>query len=155
MGGQMWVDYACCFSRATIWIPRLARVTFMLVLLLVILVVPKLPAQSTEEFDYYHVKLGGFWVYSTPTGTIQGSATTDLGSVDLVKDLNFQTYSTFFGKLDWKFTHKNHIYVFGSRLTSSKETVLTRTITFEGKTFVAGAHARERVECSQCCVCSQ
>ena len=81
----------------------------MLVLLLVIVVVPKLPAQSTEEFDYYHVKLGGFWVYSTPTGTIQGSATTDLGPVDLVKDLNFQPYSTFFGKLDWKFTHKNHI----------------------------------------------
>jgi len=28
--------------------------------------------------------------------------------------------------------------VFGSRFTSSKETVLTRTITFDGKTFVAG-----------------
>jgi len=120
------------------WIPRLARVTFRMVLLLVIVIVPKLPAQSTEEFDYYHVKLGGFWVYSTPTGTIQGSATTDLGAVDLVKDLKFQTYSTFFGKLDWKFTHKNHIYVFGSQLTSSQETVLTRTITFDGKTFVAG-----------------
>ena len=117
---------------------RPARLISSLIVLCAILIVPKLPAQSTEEFDYYHVKLGGFWVYSTPTGTIQGSATTDLGPVDLVKDLNFQTYSTFFGKLDWKFTHKNHIYVFGSRLTSAQETVLTRTITFDGKTFVAG-----------------
>jgi len=79
---------------------RPARLISSLIVLCAILVVPKLPAQSTEEFDYYHVKLGGFWVYSTPTGTIQGSATTDLGPVDLVKDLNFQTYSTFFGKLD-------------------------------------------------------
>ena len=99
---------------------------------------PKSQAQSTEEFDTYHVRLGGFWVYATPTGTLQGSASTDLGPIDLVKDLHFESYSTFFGKLDWKFTHKNHIYVFGSRLNSSKETVLTRTITFEGQTFVAG-----------------
>jgi len=62
---------------------RLLKSISGLVVLCAILVVPKLPAQSTEEFDYYHVKLGGFWVYSTPTGTIQGSATTDLGPVDL------------------------------------------------------------------------
>lgn len=88
--------------------------------------------------------LQGVWVYSTPTGTLQGSA--DSGNVDLVKDLNFNTYSTFFGKLDWKFTHKNHIYVFGSRFQSSKETVLTRTITFEGKTFQAGLTIRSSLD---------
>jgi hypothetical protein len=77
-------------------------------------------------------------MYSTPTGSLQGSATTDIGSIDFEKDLHFQAYSTFFGKLDWKFTHKNHLYVFGTRLTSSQETVLTRTITFDGQTFVAG-----------------
>ena len=77
-------------------------------------------------------------MYSTPTGSLQGSATTDIGSIDLEKDLHFQPYSTFFGKLDWKFTHKNHFYVFGTHLTSSQETVLGRTITFDGQTFVAG-----------------
>ena len=87
----------CCAA-----ITRYVRLgaTLALCLLLVLLWAPKLEAQSTEEFDYYHVKLGGFWVYSTPTGTLQGSASTDLGPVDLVKDLNFQTYSTFFGRLD-------------------------------------------------------
>jgi hypothetical protein len=144
----MWVDYVCCFARPTwverrilrysIWVPRLARLTFRLVLLLVIVVAPKVVAQGTEEFDSYKLRFGGFWVYSTPTGTLQGSADTDIGAIDLTKDLHFNTYSTFFGKLDWKFTHKNHIYVWGSRLTSSKETVLNRTITFEGKTFEAG-----------------
>src|SRR3974377_2554812 len=78
--------------------------------------VPALKAQSQEEFDSYRLKLEGFWVYSTPAGTLQGSA--DSGTVDLTKDLNFNSYSTFFGKLDWKFTHKNHLYVFGSRLTA-------------------------------------
>jgi hypothetical protein len=104
--------------------------------LCVVAVVPKLPAQSTEEFDSYKLRLEGFWVYSTPSGTLQGSA--DSGTINLEKDLHFSDYSTFFGKLDWKFTHKNHLYVFGSRLTSSQETVLTRTITFQGKTFEAG-----------------
>lgn len=50
------------------------------------------------------------------------------------------------GGLDWKFTHKNHIYVFGSRLTSSKETVLSRTITLEGKTFDAGLTVQGKLD---------
>jgi len=115
-----------------------ARLTFGLLVLCVIAFVPKLSAQSTEEFDSYKIRLEGGWMYSTPTGSLQGSATTDIGSIDLEKDLHFQPYSTFFGKLDWKFTHKNHFYVFGTRLTSSQETVLGRTITFDGQTFVAG-----------------
>jgi hypothetical protein len=115
-----------------------ARLTFGLLVLYVIAFVPKLSAQSTEEFDSYKIRLEGGWMYSTPTGSLQGSATTDIGSIDLEKDLHFQPYSTFFGKLDWKFTHKNHFYVFGTHLTSSQETVLGRTITFDGQTFVAG-----------------
>jgi hypothetical protein len=104
--------------------------------LLALAAVPALKAQSKEEFDSYRLKLEGYWVYATPSGTLQGSADSD--TIDLTKDLNFNSYSTFFGKLDWKFTHKNHLYVFGSRLTSSQQTVLTRTFTFEGKTFEAG-----------------
>jgi len=115
-----------------------ARPTLGLLVLCVIAFVPKLSAQSSEEFDSYKIRLEGEWVYSMPSGSLEGSATTDIGSIDLEKDLHFQPYSTFFGKLDWKFTHKNHFYVFGTRLTSSQETVLGRTITFDGQTFVAG-----------------
>src|SRR3974377_862743 len=96
--------------------PRTPNSVVSLVVLCMVAVVPKLSAQSTEEFDSYRVRLEGFWVYSTPSGTLQGSA--DSGTVDLTKDLNFNSYSTFFGKMDWKFTHKNHLYVFGSRLTA-------------------------------------
>jgi hypothetical protein len=148
----MWEGSAFCLARPTSRnasryissVLRISKLTYGLLLLLVIAVVPKLQGQTADEFDSYHVKLQGVWVYSTPTGTLQGSA--DSGTVNLVKDLNFNTYSTFFGKLDWKFTHKNHIYVFGSRFQSSKETVLTRTITFEDKTFQAGLTIRSSLE---------
>ena len=122
--------------------PTSLRRRLSLVALCAIAVVSKLDAQSTEEFDSYKLRVAGFWVYSTPTGSLEGSANTDIGAIDLTKDLHFNTYSTFFGKLDWKFTHKNHIYIYGSRLTSSKETVLTRTFTFQGQTFEAGLTAQ-------------
>lgn len=150
----MRAQYAYCFSlapsverdtpRYTSWVPRLARLT--LSLLLVIAVAPKVAAQSTGEFDSYKLRLAGDWFYSTPTGTFEGSANTDVGSIDVTKNLHFDTYSTFYGELDWKFTHKNHIYVFGSRLTSSKETVLTRTITFDGKTFEVGLAVQSNLD---------
>ena|SRR5215472_267997 len=115
---------------------RPTRLICGLLVLSVIAIATKLSAQSTDEFDSYKIRLQGAWVYSTPSGSLEGSS--DLHSIDLQKDLHFNSYSTFFGGLDWKFTHKNHIYVFGTRLNSSHQTVLTRTITFEGQTFVAG-----------------
>lgn len=96
----------------------------------------KVEAQS-EEFDSYKIKLDGFWMYSNPSGQLRGSIDND--KIDLVKDLEFGSYSTFAGKLDWKFTHKNHFYFLGVAFNSSKQTVLTRTITFQGQTFEAGA----------------
>ena len=115
----MWTHYAYRFAQApsverdtpryTSWVPRFARL--MLSLLLVIAVASKLAAQSTEEFDSYKLRLAGDWVYSTPTGSFQGSADTDKGAIDLTADWHFNTYSTLWAGLDWKFTHKNHIYV--------------------------------------------
>ena len=93
-------------------------------------------AQSNEEFDQYKLRVEGFWVYSNPSGTIQSSVQD--GAVDLTKDLGFNSYSTFAGKLDWKFTHKNHLYLVGIPFNSSRETVLNRTIIFKDQTFEAG-----------------
>jgi len=60
--------------------------------------------------------------------------------------LNFNTYSTALGKLDWKFTRKNHLYVMGIPFKSSRQAVLTRTITFQGKTFEAGLVAQSNLD---------
>lgn len=105
---------------------------------------PQVQAQSGEEFDSYRIRLEGFWLYSTPSGTFQGAA--DSGAVDLTQDLHFNDYSTFAGKFDWKFTHKNHFYVVAIPFNSSRQVALNRTITFQGQTFQAGLTVRGNLD---------
>lgn len=106
------------------------------VIALGLLISPKLFGQSTEEFDSYRLRLDSFWVYSYPVGTFKGAH--DNSSIDLTADLHFGEYSTFAGKVDWKFTHKNHFYVLAIPFNSDRQVVLDRSITFNGKTFDAG-----------------
>lgn len=114
---------------------RLLR-SMSLFILLCCFAVSKLAAQASEDFDSYKIRIEGLWTYSNPSGSLRGSS--EAGSIDLVKDLGFNSYNTFMGKLDWKFTRKNHLYVLGVPLHSSRETAVTRTITFQGQTFQAG-----------------
>lgn len=102
--------------------------------LVLVLAIPAL-AQS-EDFDSYKVRIDAFWAYSSPSGNLQGSA--DSGTVDLQKDLGFNSYSTIVGKIDWKFTRKNHFYFSAAPFDTSHQTVLNRTIVFQGQTFTAG-----------------
>ena len=112
------------------------RRTISAALFLLFLCLPAVHAQKHEDFDQYRLRLQGGWFYSTPSGTIQGQG--DTVPVDFQKDLGFNSYSTFIGGLDWKFTRKNHFLLDASRFNSSHETVLQRTITFQGQTFEAG-----------------
>lgn len=93
-------------------------------------------AAEKEDFDAYRLRIDAGWFYSNPSGNIHGE--TDTGSIDLQKDLGFNTYSTFAGKVDWKFTRKNHLYFSVIPLYSSRQTVINRTFTFQGQTFTAG-----------------
>src|SRR5262249_62342592 len=61
-----------------------------------------------DEYDAYKIRFDGFWFYSKPTGHFTSQGNT--GLLDLSKDLGFKSYSSAVGKLDWKFTHKNHFY---------------------------------------------
>ena len=69
---------------------RVARLLAGVAALALVLAVPAM-AQS-EEFDSYKIRIDGFWAYSNPSGSVQGSA--DNGTVDLQKDLGFNSYST-------------------------------------------------------------
>ncbi len=89
-----------------------------------------------EDFDQYKLRIDAGWYYTSPGGYIHGES--DNGSVDLQKDLGFNTYSTISGKVDWKFTRKNHFYVAVIPLNTSRQTVFNRTFTFQGQTFTAG-----------------
>jgi hypothetical protein len=117
------------------------RIGFWLLLMQLLLatVVPCV-AQNDTEFDSYKVRIEGFWFYSNPSGNIQGS--TETGNIDLQKDLGFNSYSTFSGKLDWKFTHKNHFYLVGSSFDQTRQHMLTRSVVYQGHTFDVGLSTR-------------
>jgi len=93
--------------------------------------------RAQEEFDNYKIRFDTAWFYSNPTGYIK--AQSDTVPVDFSKDLNFGSYSTFAGKADWKFTHKNHFYVVIIPLWTSKTATLSRDIVWDGNPIHAGA----------------
>jgi len=109
-----------------------------LALLLAVLVAPAAVwAQKAEEFDQYKIRFDAGWFYSYPSGTIRAQG--DTYPVDLTRDLNFNSYSTFVGKLDWKFTHKNHFYLVVVPFWTSRTTTLGRDIIWDGNPIHAGA----------------
>jgi len=114
----------------------LSLVRLLLLGLAALAFVLSVPAHA-QDFDSYKVRLSGFWAYSTPSGSLQGSS--DSGTINLQQDLGFNSYSTFVGKIDWKFTRKNHLYFVATPFNSSRQTILDRTINFQGQTFVGGA----------------
>jgi hypothetical protein len=79
---------------------------------------PAAVSQNVERkyFDAYKLRVDAGFYY--PTGSLHGASDTE--SIDLSKDLGFNSYPTFSGKVDWKFTRKNHLYVSirGTRLPS-------------------------------------
>jgi hypothetical protein len=100
--------------------------------------------KGKDDFDIYKIRIDAGWYYSDPTGSIHGS--NDSGSIDLNKDLGFESYPTFSGKVDWKFTRKNHLYVTATPLNTSRQTVLNRTFTFQGQTFDAGLTTKSSLD---------
>jgi hypothetical protein len=113
---------------------------WLLILFALAVAPPSLRAQTDADFDVYKVRIDGFWFYSNPTGTLQDATSGNI--ISLHKDLAFSSYSTFAGKLDWKFTRKNHLYLVGAPLNQSRQTVLQRTIMFHGQTFNVGVVTR-------------
>jgi hypothetical protein len=100
-------------------------------------VVPTLRA-ADYDLDEYKLRISGMWFFTNPTGTIQASGSDPLGTFDLTKDFGFNSYSTFTGKVDWKFTRKNHLYLAASPFSQSRTRVLDKTIDFQGQTFEVG-----------------
>jgi hypothetical protein len=126
------------------YLPHSVRPKFIFCIVCVLAIfAPRLRAQESDEFDSYRLKLGGFWLYSSPSGTIESSV--ENGAIDLQKDLGFNSYSTGAGKIDWKFTHKNHFYLVGVAFNSSRQVVLYRTITFKNETFEAGLTTQSKL----------
>jgi hypothetical protein len=126
------------------WELRISRRSGLsLGLVLLVLVAAVVPVHAgdkdkdKEDWDAYKLRLDLFWFFSQPSGTFSSAG--NAGSFDLSKDIGFNSYSTFTGKVDWKFTHKNHFYFIGTNFDQSKTATLNRTIVFQGQTFNVGA----------------
>lgn len=94
-----------------------------------------------EDLDSYKLRFDLYWFYSKPSGSFTSSGANGLGSFDLQRDIGFNSYSTFSGKIDWKFTRKNHLYFVATDFSQSKNFTANRTINFQGQTFNVGASA--------------
>jgi hypothetical protein len=77
-----------------------------------------LNAAEKLDFDNYKFRIDTDWYYVTPSGDLHG--TNEADTIDLQKDLGFSNYSIFAGKVDWKFTRKNHLYVAVSPVNFSR-----------------------------------
>jgi hypothetical protein len=90
-----------------------------------------------EDWDSFKLRFDLYWFYSQPSGSFTSKGNT--GFFDLQKDVSFNSYSTFFGKVDWKFTRKNHLFLIGSDFDQSKTFRANRPIVFQGQTFAVNS----------------
>jgi hypothetical protein len=123
--------------RKYLWLLRVPGI-----LVLGAVLAPMLRAQGGDEFEQYTLRLEGYWLNVHPSGSIHGTGTFDTQEIDLRKDFGLPNYSTVYGRLDWKFTHKNHLYLFGLPFDATRERALARTVTFENQTFTPGITTR-------------
>lgn len=90
----------------------------------------------------------GLWFYSNPSGNFQDSSENDV--IDIQKDLSFNSYSTFSGKEDWKFTLKNHVTLAGSAFDQSGRSLSTEPLFNQGQTFDAGLVTHAQLSAPLC-----
>ena len=109
------------------------RVMIGVAFLLVVGASARAGSKEQEDYDAFKLRFDLFWFYSVPSGSFTSRGNT--GFLDLQKDLDFNSYSTFYGKVDWKFTRKNHLYFSALPVDQSKTVTLNRTIVFQGQTF--------------------
>jgi hypothetical protein len=119
-------------KRVLFWTRMMSALT-----LLVLFAAPAYASdKDKEDWDAYKLRIDMFWFYSQPSGTFTSKGNT--GFFDLQKDIGFNSYSTFTGKADWKFTRKNHLYFIATDFDQSKTVTFNRTVVFQGQTFAVG-----------------
>jgi hypothetical protein len=68
---------------------------------------PLARAVEGEDLDIYKFRTTAVWWFSRPTGSFKGKANS--GTFDLSRDFGFGDYSTFPGRVDWRFKRKHHL----------------------------------------------
>jgi len=124
-------------SKVDFRVPRYSVILICLTAAFALVASGVASAQQSEDFDQYKVRITTFWLYASPTVSLEAAGHD--GLVDFNRDFGFEEYSTFVGKFDWRFTRKNHLYFVAIPYIQSATTTLNRTIVFRGQTFNVGA----------------
>jgi hypothetical protein len=105
--------------------------------LLFLATLPLARAQGAGDLDNYRWRVDGNWWFSHPSGYFGLNGSNNY--VNFNHDFGFGDYSTFTGKIDYRFGHKHHFLFNITPIDESRTATLNRTIMFQGQTYDIGA----------------
>jgi hypothetical protein len=110
---------------------------FLVLTVFMIAIGTNVRASEDEDRDNYKWRVEGNWWFSQPSGYfgLRGSN----NYIDVNKDFGFGSYSTFSGKVDYRFRRKHHLLFNITPIHNSRTVALGRTVEFQNQTFALGA----------------
>ncbi len=108
-----------------------------MVALLFLAALPLLQAQDAGDFDNEKVRVEGSWWLAHPSGYFGANGSDNY--VNFNRDFGFGNFSTFTGKIDYRFGHRQHLLLNVTPIYESQTATLNRTIMFQGQTYDIGA----------------
>jgi hypothetical protein len=109
----------------------------LVIALFFLAMVPLVRAQDSKDLDNYRWRVEGNWWFSSPSGYF--GARGNNSYFDINHDFGFGSYSTFTGKIDWRFKRKHHLLFSVAPVNNTRTVTINRTIDFQGQTFDLGA----------------
>jgi hypothetical protein len=100
-------------------------------------------ASDGDDLDNYRWRVEGNWWFAHPSGHFGLQSGNNY--FDINRDFGFGNYSTFTGKVDWRFGHKHHFLLNVTPNNNSRTVILSREIVFEGQTFPVNARVTASV----------
>ena len=117
---------------------------FLIVAIFLVAVVSSGYAQAGQDLDNQKWRVEGSWWFSQPSGFFGARGSNNY--FDINRDFGFGSYSTFAGKIDYRFGRKHH-FLFGiTPVNASRTVTLNRTIDFQGQEFLVGAQVSANIK---------
>lgn len=120
-----------------------AKSLLALAALLVGVAIPVHASDGVDK-DNYRFRVEGDWWSIHPRGQFGASGTNNY--INFNEDFHFGDYSTFTGKIDWRFRRKHHIVFIASPVQLSRTATIGRPVEFQGQTFDVGAQVAAKIK---------
>jgi hypothetical protein len=115
----------------------------LVIMLFILAMASQVRAQDSKDLDNYRFRVEGNWWFSSPSGYF--GARSNNSYFDINRDFGFGSYSTFSGKIDWRFGRKHHLLFTVAPVNNSRTVTLNRTVEFQGQTFDLGAQVSAHI----------